>query len=46
MGHGAQYRWAGPHVKGGKQSYVPFTVRDDARPSHFMFKAAVATWQA
>lgn len=27
-------------------SYIPFTVRDDARVSDFLFQASVTTWQA
>ncbi|MFO0837956.1 MAG: DUF6605 domain-containing protein [Phycisphaerae bacterium] len=31
---------------GGAQSYVPFVVRDDARPSLLLYQASVSTWQA
>jgi hypothetical protein len=30
----------------GKQSYVPFVIRDDARPSEVLMQAAVTTYQA
>jgi hypothetical protein len=31
---------------GGKQSYIIFTVRDDARPATYVFQSSVNTWQA
>lgn len=30
----------------GKQSYIPFTVRDDARAAPYFFQNSVNTWQA
>ena len=30
----------------GKQSYIPFVVRDDARASDLIFQSSVTTWQA
>jgi hypothetical protein len=30
----------------GKQSYIPFIIRDDARPSEYLFQTSVTTWQA
>lgn len=30
----------------GKQSYIVFTVRDDERPSDYLFQSSVTTWQA
>jgi hypothetical protein len=30
----------------GKQSYIIFAVREDDRPSHFLFQSSVTTWQA
>jgi hypothetical protein len=33
-------------ARGGKQSYIPFIVRDDDRTAKYLFQASVTTWQA
>jgi hypothetical protein len=33
-------------ARGGKQSYIPFVVRDDDRKAKYLFQASVTTWQA
>lgn len=33
-------------ARGGKQSYIPFVVRDDDRTAKYLFQASVTTWQA
>jgi hypothetical protein len=33
-------------TKEGKQSHIPFVVRDDARSASYMVQASVTTWQA
>ncbi len=34
------------HSGNGRESYIPFTVRDDAAPADFVFVMEVTTWQA